>query len=158
MTGAEIQLDWLEGALVTSKFGGAYAIATYTGSFTGTPTVNTDGNIGADYVDTVTYTAGALTVTLHDLGDGDTNIDGVVNSLDLSDFGQGWGSSSPTWANGDFNFDGVVNSLDLSAFGQAWGWSAAASAGATASPVPEPGTIVMLLIGAAGLLLYRKRR
>ena len=30
--------------------------------------------------------------------------------------------------------------------------------GSAPSPVPEPGTLLMLLIGAAGLLLYRKRR
>ena len=166
-----IKLSWKETTGGTqqqgldSKFGGLYRIATYhnaTGlTNTAKPTGWEAGLIGAAYIKSIDYAVDlgendyAIEVELHSLGDGDCNIDGVVNSLDLSAFGQGWGSSSPAWANGDFNFDGVVNSLDLSAFGQAWGWSAGP---AGISPVPEPGTIVMLLIAAAGLLLYRKRR
>jgi len=196
MTGAEIQLDWLAVDAVedgdyptteedeaaraiakTSKFGGAYTIATATGSLAGTPTVATKevggitiaaGNIGENYVASVDNTAGVLTVTLYDLADGDVTLNGSVDSRDLALFGANWASrTGNTWADGDFNFDGSVDSRDLALLGAKWAWrtpgyveptATGAIAGTSSSPVPEPGTIIMLLIGAAGLLLYRKRR
>jgi hypothetical protein len=67
-----------------------------------------------------------------------------------------------SWGTGDFNLDGKVDSADFTLFLGGWAplglFPAAAASSAGINPVPEPGTIVMLLIGAAGLLLYRKRR
>lgn len=45
----------------------------------------------------------------------------VVNALDLSQFGQNYGST--TWKQGDYDCNGVVNALDLSPFGQHYGHS-----------------------------------
>jgi hypothetical protein len=45
---------------------------------------------------------------------GDTNLDGVVDSNDLSNFFGGYYGGLTGWLNGDFNYDGVVNSADYS--------------------------------------------
>ncbi len=158
----------LEGSAISSKFGGVYRVATYS-SLSGPGTLkdmvkNTSGKIGTKYVETVVNTGGtALDITLHDLGDGDTDLDGHVDGFDLTAFINGWdptGVKGSSWGTGDFTFNDKVDGFDLTAFINSWApdgitFSAAA---ASVNPVPEPGTIVMLLIGAVGLLLYRKRR
>lgn len=98
--------------------------------------------------------------------DGDTNSDGIVNSTDLSLLLSSYNQSGKFWNQGDFNGDGNVNSTDLSLllgnYNQAAAWygSAApageAAAGGTA--IPEPGTLVMLVLGCLCLAGYRLRK
>ncbi|HEY1687071.1 MAG TPA: hypothetical protein VGG19_20090 [Tepidisphaeraceae bacterium] len=61
---------------------------------------------------------------------GDTNLDGVINTTDLSNISP----TGTTWAQGDFNYDGKVNADDYSLFmlGAAYGKSSIASV------LPEP--------------------
>ncbi len=101
---------------------------------------------------------------------GDANLDGVVNGLDFSRMLGHWGATTNLWTDGDFNHDGTVNGLDFSALLGNWNQSypidpgtGLVDGGATfsgaAAPVPEPGTLVLLLLAAigAGALWVRKR-
>lgn len=50
---------------------------------------------------------------------GDTNLDGVVDMIDIANLVTSFGvsgTSEVTWSSGDFNYDGIVDQLDLSEF------------------------------------------
>jgi len=85
--------------------------------------------------------------------DGDANMDGTVDLIDLGRVGLNWGVSPADWSMGDFNDDDIVDLVDLGRLGLHWGESLP-----TASAVPEPGTIAMLILGALCLLGYRLRK
>jgi hypothetical protein len=105
---------------------------------------------------------------------GDTNLDGVISVSDYAAIDTTFllHTATPTWVNGDFNGDGVVNYLDYALIDQAYRAQSGALAegmiaehaaefGAAylsvmASPVPEPSTLVLL--GAVGLLIGKRRR
>ena len=74
---------------------------------------------------------------------GDLNGDGSVNSADLDIVRANWGQTVSDPSGGDFNGDGIVNSGDLDAVRANWGAVAAAS-------VPEPGVLVLLVLGVVG--------
>ena len=44
---------------------------------------------------------------------GDTNLDGIVDSLDVDNVIQGFEGFGDDWLYGDFNYDGIVDSLDI---------------------------------------------
>jgi hypothetical protein len=86
---------------------------------------------------------------------GDSNLDGVVGTGDLSLLAGSWGMSGKGWDNGDFNGDGVVGTGDLSLLAGNWGWSHPAWAPDMQS-VPEPATMTLLGLGALALIRRRK--
>ncbi|MFM7242902.1 MAG: autotransporter-associated beta strand repeat-containing protein, partial [Planctomycetaceae bacterium] len=50
---------------------------------------------------------------------GDTNLDGVVDVIDVANLIMSFGAFGPTevsWGSGDFNYDGIIDQLDLSDF------------------------------------------
>jgi hypothetical protein len=101
---------------------------------------------------------------------GDANLSGSVDSADytLIDAGYLSNGSLSGWYNGDFNYDGVINGSDYTLIDNAFNTQGAAVSAEVASPtaqiaggassVPEPTTISLLGIGAAGLLGKRRRR
>jgi hypothetical protein len=109
---------------------------------------------------------------------GDANLDGVVNFPDLLVVAQDYGKTGEDWAHGDFNYDGIVNFPDLlivaqnygkqlstsqlaelpGSFAAQWQLAEAEISFAGVSNVPEPTTLSILAIGAAGLLSRRRNR
>jgi cyclophilin family peptidyl-prolyl cis-trans isomerase len=91
--------------------------------------------------------------------DGDVNLDGVVDSTDAEAFRGHYGSLDATWLEGDFNGNGVVD------FDDAWrllgNYDDTTAPGVsveylTETPVPEPATMAVLMVG--GLLTLARRR
>ena len=80
---------------------------------------------------------------------GDANLDGVVNGLDIALIASNWlqsGSAIP----GDANGDGIVNGLDIALSASHW----LQTFSATNAAVPEPATIVLAAFGVLALLAY----
>ncbi|MBU0717639.1 MAG: PEP-CTERM sorting domain-containing protein [Planctomycetes bacterium] len=88
-------------------------------------------------------------------GPGDANGDNNVDLLDLGVVGDHWNATGVGWAEGDFNYDGTVDLLDLGVVGD--NWNTVYTEG-TASAVPEPSTLTLLVLGAIAALLYRGKR
>ncbi len=85
---------------------------------------------------------------------GDANRDGKVDATDAQALAENWlKTGGATWAQGDFNKDGNVDDIDATMMAANWGYGTTKSAS-----VPEPGTIVLILGGALGLLVGRRRR
>ncbi|HEX4056058.1 MAG TPA: dockerin type I domain-containing protein [Tepidisphaeraceae bacterium] len=104
---------------------------------------------------------------------GDTNLDGVVNSIDFGNLAANFGESGKVWDQGDFNYDGTVNSIDFGLLASNFGksaigaavelspsdWAALdafAAANGLMSDVPEPTGAGLLVLGAAGILAKRR--
>ena len=88
--------------------------------------------------------------------DGDTNLDDLVDVLDLANMANNFGrdDADVTWLSSDYNIDGLVDVLDLAKMANTFGWSSG-SGGSEA--VPEPFTVAILAVGAVGILRRRRR-
>ncbi|MBM4010854.1 MAG: hypothetical protein FJ286_05665 [Planctomycetes bacterium] len=88
--------------------------------------------------------AGAITMAY--AAPGDTNIDGVVDLLDVGNLTAGNAYGLPvtaSWLEGDFNYDGVFDVLDASAFVAAELYNAGpyVPPSMSVAPVPEPAAL-----------------
>ena len=83
---------------------------------------------------------------------GDTNLDGVINSADLTALNTGQANHLTGWSHGDFNQDGVINGDDWALFDLGVALSAS-----NASATPEPSAAELLAILWLATL-DRKRR
>ena len=83
---------------------------------------------------------------------GDLNDDGFVNSGDLDIVRANWGTSVPVGnlSMGDPSNDGIVGSADLDIVRANWG------ASASAAVIPEPGAMLLLVLGTA-FMAFRRR-
>jgi fibronectin-binding autotransporter adhesin len=103
---------------------------------------------------------------------GDANLDGKVDGSDYSLIDAGYGSkgSLTGWYNGDFNYDGVIDGSDYALIDNAFNNQSSpqtasltaevATATAQVSPaaVPEPASVAVAALAAAGLFARRRRR
>ena len=81
---------------------------------------------------------------------GDANRDGAVNGSDAAILAANWlNAVDVTWTEGDFNEDGIVDDIDATLM--------AANFVASASAVPEPAALVLLLGIIPALCLLRRR-
>jgi autotransporter-associated beta strand protein len=90
---------------------------------------------------------------------GDTNLDGVMDILDVSHFAAaGMVDAGPgaIWSDGDFNYDGVVDILDVSEF-LVGGPLGQADGGVQVASVPEPSVPVVPVLGAVLLTITAVR-
>ena len=90
---------------------------------------------------------------------GDANCDGEFNSSDLIQVmvaGLYETGNPAVWSEGDFNADGIFESGDLVLALADGGYELGPTAAVAA--VPEPGTMVLTLIGLALLAVRARRR
>ena len=96
---------------------------------------------------------------------GDADLNGSVNLQDFNRLAANFGViGTAVWSQGDFNYDGSVNLQDFNRLAGQFGQSAAGSAvtpedwANLASAIPEPGSIGTAVVGAAMILVRRRRR
>ena len=58
---------------------------------------------------------------------GDTNLDGMVNTVDFTTLASHFNSADAPWSSGDLNYDGRVNAADFALLAENYGQSASAS-------------------------------
>jgi hypothetical protein len=82
---------------------------------------------------------------------GDADMDYDVDQVDAAIVAAHWGQSGG-WSDGDFTGDGVVSAADASILAANWDYGTS-----EAGAVPEPGTIIMLVLGVSMLAVQRSR-
>jgi hypothetical protein len=87
---------------------------------------------------------------------GDANLDGWVNAMDFNTVLSNYGRTGMDWSRGDFTGDGVVNGADLNLVLSQYGQSGMRDTANVA--VPEPGVLVLLVVGAVSLQVCVGRR
>ncbi len=90
---------------------------------------------------------------------GDCDLDGDVDWKDYQNLEAGFGTGR-NWCEGNFDQDGDVDWKDYQELEANFGYSEAGLEGVApvAGPVPEPMTLPVLALGAAGLLVSRRKR
>lgn len=92
---------------------------------------------------------------------GDTNLDGAVTSTDFNTFvGQYGATSGAIWAQGDFDYDGKINTVDFNYLAGNFGATplpGALPGASLGSVVPEPASLGVAVVAAAGMMLRRRR-
>ncbi|MFM7519386.1 MAG: beta strand repeat-containing protein [Planctomycetota bacterium] len=104
---------------------------------------------------------GSMTVAY--AAQGDTNLDWVIDILDVSNFVSSgrFGTGQPaTWADGDFNYDGVVDIQDVADFSATGLYGKASyNAAPSVAAVPEPTCVGLVIAGGlVALPLLRRKR
>ena len=155
--GGTLELKWVPVAGdPNSRFGGVYNLITYGGQFHVHGEFAIGDELGA-YVADIDYEVDlllgikAVQVTLHELLDGDADLNGKVDRADFLAIQAGMSAAEPDWFSGDFNFDGEVDSTDYLIWKENLGLSVAGT-------VPEPTGLALTVLGGAILMRRRRRR
>jgi hypothetical protein len=119
------------------------------------------------YAASIPYYASKLyDILQYDLLPGDADLDGNVDSYDYITLKANFGRTEATWSQGDFNSDGLVGYEDFIALTTNFGYKSTPhpimtppsdgyiSTGSMA--MPEPGSAILLVLGAAALLRRRQ--
>ncbi len=130
--------------------------ATLTGQFdTVTGVLHNNLSLGL----AVTYSADDVIVTAAFAGD--SNLDLIVDELDLALLAANWNQTGKTWAGGDFTGEGTVDAIDLYVLSRNWGAAVplneAIESAFAGIAIPEPATGLIGLIGLT-LMMRRRRR
>ncbi|MHB1037937.1 MAG: PEP-CTERM sorting domain-containing protein [Pirellulales bacterium] len=87
--------------------------------------------------------------------DGDLDLNGKVDIFDVAVLQAKYGmTQGATWADGDFDHNGTVDIFDVARLQVNYG----AGVASAPSPVPEPATITLALVGLAAVLALARRR
>jgi len=169
--GGTLALEWLPVAGdPASKFGGEYDVIVYGAALTGSFDAF-GGDIGGAYLADVDYEAEvpgdpnrhAVRITLHDLIDADTDLDGDVDYYDYAAARDAFATGGAAeWAGGDSDLDGDLDALDYLALKMNYGHRLAGSPPTTAAgpaagaAIPEPATLSLLALGALAFVGRRQ--
>ena len=98
------------------------------------------------------------TITATEPVAGDANGDGKVDGSDVTILAGNWqkgvsDGQTAIWEDGDFNGDGKVDGSDVTILAGNWQYGVEA----VASAVPEPSTLMMVIMLASGLMIRRRR-
>ena len=86
--------------------------------------------------------------------DGDADLNGTVNGVDLNTVLSNYNKTNMDWCQGDFDGNGVVNGVDLNTVLSNYNQHLSSSVMA----VPEPGALVLLLMAGLSLAAYGRRK
>jgi hypothetical protein len=102
----------------------------------------------------------ALQVIFQGLTGGDATADHAVSLGDIGILAANWGLSDRTWSTFDFTGDGICGLGDLGMLAGNWGWTKPIGGAPPlgGAPVPEPGMLSLLALGALDLLRRTQRR
>ena len=89
---------------------------------------------------------------------GDTNLDEVVDAIDLNALALNWGADDEkvVWSRGDVNGDGVVDTIDLNKIALSWLLSNSPPDEGQRGAVPEPSTATMCWLAFAAIATARR--
>ena len=138
----------------TTGVGGYSLLAEFTvvGVSRGTATYTVGGDLFDGWLRDSTLLPGVFDAagsnpTLHVYFPGDANDDGATGLSDLSILASNYGiEGTATWSMGDFTGDHNVNLQDLSILASYYGQSAGGISLSPPIEVPEPGTVVVLMV------------
>ncbi len=88
---------------------------------------------------------------------GDSDLDGSVDPGDLNNLALSWRQDVARWSAGDFTADGSVNATDLNDLALNWRQSIPAAA-ADSPAVPEPSSLLLIVMGLAAVCRGFNRR
>ena len=124
----DLQLTNLSGGAVPAVQSVQWNSSTKTATFTLAPGALVNGNytatLPAGSVSSAPGLANAAGFNLNFFSlAGDTNHDGIINTVDFTTLAANFNKTGMTFSQGDFNYDGVVNALDFAILASQYGSS-----------------------------------